>query len=126
MNRAETALALTLAAAFDRRTTGEADVEAWHLVLADLAFDDVKRAIAEHYATRREWLMPADIRDRAKTYRRDRLHAVPDPIPDADPDDVPAYLAALREGRHRLADGDARPRDIAALTSQVGREVGPA
>lgn len=124
MNRAETALALTLAAAFDRRTIGEADVEAWHTVLADLAFDDVKEAVAGHYATSRDWLMPADVRERVKAIRAARLAAIAEEPPDADPDDVPTYLEALRAGRRATADGTERPRPVAALLGQVGREVG--
>lgn len=126
MNRAETALALTLAAAFDRRTLGDTDVEAWHLVLGDLDFDDVKTAIAEHYATRRDWLMPADIRDRVKAMRTARLTAVPDPIPDADPDDTVAYLEALRAGRTRIASNTDQQRPVAELVAKVEDGLGRA
>lgn len=124
MNRSETALALTLAAAFDRRTIGETDVEAWHAVLADLHLDDVKAAITGHYATRRDWVMPADIRERVKALRASRLAAHAEAPPAADPDDVPAYLEALRAGRRAVADGTERHRPVAALVAQVGREVG--
>lgn len=117
MTPAETAEALAMAAAFDRRTVGRADVAAWHAVLGDLAATDVRDAIAGHYRDSRDWLMPADIRDRVKATRRTRLAAVPDEIPDADPDDPAAYIAALREGRTRIASGE--PRPVAALLARV-------
>lgn len=118
MNRTETALALTLTAAIDRRTIGETDVEAWHLTLGDLDYADVRDAIAEHYRTSRVWLMPADIRERVHQARRTRLSAVPDPLPDADPDDPAAYIAALRAGRSRVADGG-QHRPVAAILAHV-------
>ncbi len=123
MNRSETALALGMAAAFDRRTVGEADVAAWHAALGHLEFDDVKTAIAGHYADTTDWLMPAHVATRVKALRRNRLAAVPDPLPDADPGDTRAYIAALREGRHRIASGDERPRPVTAIADQVASSL---
>lgn len=72
MNKAEVAELLTLIAAFDRRTIGDADVEAWHLVLGDLDAVDCADAIREHFTESREWLMPADVRTRAVNAKRRR------------------------------------------------------
>lgn len=125
MTKAETARLLALITAFDRRTTGEADVEAWHLVVGDLNATDCAQAVRDHFARSREWLMPADVRQGVARIRRDRLAAAGDPPPDADPDDEAAYRAALREGRTRIADPAAlKPRDVSALN--VGRPVPPA
>lgn len=72
MTKTETAQLLTLIAAFDRRTIGETDVEAWHLILADLDANDCADAVKAHFATSREWLMPADVRNAAVTAARRR------------------------------------------------------
>lgn len=104
MNRAETGGLLALCVAFDRRTVGDADILAWHEVLNDLPFEDCKAAVMDHFRSSKEWLMPADIRATVGRLRAARL-AHPDAVPDADPDDVPGYIAALRQGRHRAADG---------------------
>lgn len=61
MNILETSSALALAQAYDNRTVGEANVRAWHLILADLAAADVMEAIRRHYAADSAWIMPAHI-----------------------------------------------------------------
>lgn len=72
MTKAETARLLTLIAAFDRRTIGETDVEAWHLIVSDLDPEDCADAVRQHYATSRDWLMPADVRTFAVNAARRR------------------------------------------------------
>ena len=72
MTKTETAQLLTLIAAFDRRTIGETDVEAWHLIVADLEPEDCMQAVREHYTTETRWLMPADVRSRAEATARRR------------------------------------------------------
>jgi hypothetical protein len=62
MNRAETAELLSLAASYDRRTIGEADVHAWHAALGHYEFDDCRDALIEHYRSSTEWVLPAHIR----------------------------------------------------------------
>lgn len=116
---------LALCAAFDRRTVGEADAHAWHDVIGDLDFEDAKRAVRDHYRASREFVMPSDVRQRVVEIRKHRLAAVGDDaaVPDADPDDVPAYLEALRAGRMRRAGADGRPRNVRALTTRAFREV---
>ena len=61
MNILETSNALALAQAYDNRTVGEANVRAWHLILAELAAEDVMEAIRRHYAADSAWIMPAHI-----------------------------------------------------------------
>ncbi|WP_329520529.1 hypothetical protein [Spirillospora sp. NBC_01491] len=106
---------LSLAAARDRRTIGRADVLAWHDDIGDLPLDDCREAIGIHFRESTEWLLPAHVRRIAKRLRDER-GGVPGPglsppIPDADPDDVPAYLAALR----RQAAASAAGQDVPAL-----------
>lgn len=125
----DVATLLAFAAAFDRRTLGEADVLAWHTVLADVDLDDARQAVSAHYADTRDWIMPADIRQRVRTARSSAAADFQGPglaaeIPDADPDDVPAYLAALRGQRTRAALGQpTRPRAVAELTAGVGQAI---
>lgn len=113
MTRDEVVDLLSLAAARDRRTVGKADVMAWHQDIGDLPFADAREAIGIHFRESTDWLMPAHVR-RIVARLRDERGGVPGPglspaIPDADPDDVPAYLAAVREQRTRAADGHEVP-----------------
>lgn len=62
MTKAEIAELLTLAAAFDQRTIGESDVEAWHEVLGDICFADARDLLVAHYKARAERVMPAHLR----------------------------------------------------------------
>ena len=73
MTKTETAQLLTFIAAFDRRTIGEADVEAWHLILADADATDCAEAVRQHFATSREWLMPADVNTGARAVANRRV-----------------------------------------------------
>ncbi|WP_225811284.1 zinc finger domain-containing protein [Streptomyces spinosus] len=127
MTPAETAALLSFAAAFDRRTIGEADVLAWQTVLADIGFEPAKAAVTAHYAVETRWIMPADIRQHVIKQRADTAADIQGPglppeIPDADPDDVPAYLAAVRQQRHRAAEG-LKPRPVKELLAGVGRDI---
>ena len=67
MNRAAAARLLTLSAAFDSRTIGETDVEAWTLALDGLDVDRCKTAIVKHYRESTDRVMPAHIRRLART-----------------------------------------------------------
>lgn len=57
----EVAVVLSKASAFDQRTIGEADVMAWHEVLADIPVDDALQAVTEHYRECTTRLWPADL-----------------------------------------------------------------
>jgi hypothetical protein len=57
---------LAYAAAFDKRTVGEADVIAWHDVLSDLHYDRAKDAIRAWYADHDTMIMPANVRRAVK------------------------------------------------------------
>lgn len=72
MNLGETAQALALAQAYDRRTVGEMDVRAWHALLADAPAADVMEAVRRHYAEQTDWIMPAHIRRMVRDIARER------------------------------------------------------
>lgn len=61
--------------AFDRRTVGVADVEAWWEVLNDIDAQDALDAVIRHYRDRREWIMPSDVRRLAADIDRERRRA---------------------------------------------------
>jgi hypothetical protein len=102
--------------------------DAWHDVLADFALADA-RAAAAAVARRQPFVSPAEIIDEIRKIRDARADGYQGPglsadIPDADPDDVQAYLSALRGLRTRAADGlEMKKRPIAQLLAGVGREV---
>lgn len=66
MTLAETADLLSIAAAIDYRTIGEADVRAWHMTLADIDYTAATSALAAHYRATTRRVMPADIVQRIK------------------------------------------------------------
>ena len=73
MKLAEVAVVLAKAAAYDRRTVGEADARAWHEVLGDVELVDALVAVARHYRDSTDWLMPAHLRRLAAQCRDARL-----------------------------------------------------
>jgi hypothetical protein len=109
----ETIDLLTVAAAFDRRTIGEADAMAWQAAIGDLDFSDSRAAIVAHYQDARDWVMPSDVRKRVKALRRDRLERDIAAAPPAElTDDPQDYRAALSEGIRHIADGHTIPKAI--------------
>lgn len=97
---------LSVAAAFDNRTVGIADSAAWFRVIGHLDQHEAEEAIIAHYSETNDRIMPRDVLARVSKLRALRIaHAGPEAVPDADPDDVPAYQQALREGRFRVASG---------------------
>jgi len=94
---------LTVAAVFDFRSIGEADAVAWHTVLGDLDFTDARTAVLAHYTEKCDRIMPADIRQRVKAIRRDRLDRAILPAPDTD--NPGKYRAELKRRTREIASG---------------------
>jgi hypothetical protein len=96
--------------------------DAWHDVLGDYRLD-AARAAAASVARQQPFVSPAEIIAEIKRQRGERASdfqgpGLPAEVPDADPDDVPAYLAALRSQRMRAADGlELKRRPVAQLVS---------
>lgn len=61
MTRADMSRLLTLAAAFDNRMIDEAMIEAWFAAIGDYDFDDAKGAVASHYRSSPDRLMPSHV-----------------------------------------------------------------
>ena len=106
MTRGDVARLLALAVEYDKRTVGEREVAAWHLVLADVDYDDAQRAVVAHYTNGGRFVMPSDIVAGARLLVRDRVERTVLPPPDVDPDDVEAWRAALVEQRRQAAHPD--------------------
>jgi hypothetical protein len=104
--------------------------DAWHDVLADFALTDA-RAAAAAVARKQPFVSPAEIIAEIRKQRDERAADFQGPglsaeVPDADPDDVQAYLSALRGLRTRAADGlSMKRRPVAELIAGIGREVPP-
>lgn len=102
--------------------------DAWHDVLADFGLAD-SRAAAAAVAKRQPFVSPAEIITEIRKHRDDRADGYQGPglsaaIPDADPDDVQAYLSALRGMRTRAGDGlEMKKRPVAQMLAGVGREI---
>ncbi len=102
--------------------------DAWHDVLGEYQLADA-RAAAASVAKRQPFVSPAEIIGEIKRQRGDRADSfqgpgLPAEIPDADPDNIPAYLAALREQRHRAADGiELKRRPVAELLAGIGQPI---
>lgn len=91
MTKGDIARLLAVAAAFDQRTVGQADVEAWFQVgqAGGWELSYATRAVIEHYEAESERLMPAHIsrriRERRTGYARSFLEpALPDGMHDVD------------------------------------------
>jgi hypothetical protein len=94
--------------AFDRRTVGFAETEAWAMAMGDVPWDEsTRQAIAEFYsAPGRDgdrFIQPHHVRAGRSKIRSDRLDRVPEPVPN-DVDGVD-YLDELRAVRRAIADG---------------------
>lgn len=66
MTRSEAARLLAVAAGIDQRTIGDADVQAWQMVLNDIDLDAAISALRDHYRATTRRVMPADIVQRVK------------------------------------------------------------
>lgn len=105
--------------------------EAWYLLLGDLEFAEAVAAAAI-VGREQRFIAPADIRAQVTASRKRAAEArassvaVALAVPDADPDDVPGYLAALRAGRLTAAPHELlRTRDLRALASLFPRPDSP-
>lgn len=119
MNLTETAVLLTYLARVDHRTLGEDDVRAFADLLDDIPFTDAMEAAKQHLRNETTWITPALLRTRVASMHSGRADDKPVDfaltLPAADPDDVAAYQEAMRQGRVRPPDLDARRRPVAEL-----------
>lgn len=122
MTESQVAELLTLCSSFDDRDVSLSATMSWHPILEPYDFDDACDAIRAHYTRTRDRIMPVDVLNGIKQLRALRLARTEDPPPDADPNDPTAYIAALRAGRRRIADGELPQRPVQALIA--GNPIG--
>ncbi|RYJ29381.1 hypothetical protein CU044_2122 [Streptomyces sp. L-9-10] len=98
--------------------------DAWHDVLGNYPLTEARTAAAT-VARQQPFVSPSEIITEIRRRRGNNASdfqgpGLPAAVPDADPDDVPAYLAALREQRTSAADGiELKRRPVAELISGV-------
>jgi hypothetical protein len=102
----DTARAVLATASLGDQTFARADpgiLTFWAQALGGIDKAAALRAVVAHYIDEHRRIMPSDVIKRVraeeasvKSYEERHFNAVPD----ADPDDVPAYLEALRSGRY--------------------------
>lgn len=101
---------LTAVAALDKRTVGEADITVWQAAFVASGVTsrrDALQAVADHYATSTEWLMPAHVAERVRAMRLARVRGVEDAdlVRDIDPADAGTWLRVLQARRRAVLDG---------------------
>lgn len=79
MRRSEAGVLLAKMSAFDRRTIGEADIEAWAEALGDVPLSDALDAVTEHYRAQSRWIMPSDVLTACRLTQSSRLIAAGTP-----------------------------------------------
>lgn len=106
MTPQEAAQLLTVCAGIDNRKPSAETARLWAAMLNGLPYAACERAVLAHYAESREWIMPADIRNRV---RRDRAAAITHDealeLPPHDPDDTGLHVRLLIEARANAAEG---------------------
>ncbi|WP_131806222.1 hypothetical protein [Mycolicibacterium conceptionense] len=109
MTRDEVVDVLTVVAAADRRTVGDADVDVWHAVLDDLPVELAFEAVRDHLREQPDtWIQPGHVYQRIRKLRRERdrrpsarYEALCDSK--AAPDEDPAVTAARRKAIESFA-----------------------
>lgn len=102
--------------------------DAWGDVLADVDANEARQAVIR-LARRQPFISPAEIIAEIVDVRAENASdfqgpGLPAEVPDADPDDPAAYIAALRAQRYRAADGhELKPRPMKALMAGITRQI---
>lgn len=125
MTPADAAELLALAAAFDRRTVGQADAMAWGAALHDVPLDDDARAaVAAHFSESTEWLTPAHIRAIRRRMRDARIGDQPPAyLPPVEGETGAEYVVRRRKQLAAIGDGREKPLPIGALAGGPSPEV---
>lgn len=122
---------LAKCAAFDNRRPDPTVIAAWGDALdRDVTLRDALEAVSTHYATSRDWIMPADINAACRTIRATRIyeeeqrhgHLLPDGL-----GDTPALeMTWRREAMRALGQGATREEASDGAWRSIGMEPPPA
>ncbi|MGC5343675.1 zinc finger domain-containing protein [Streptomyces sp. DT171] len=115
------------------RPAAEERLTQWCTILADVAASaphpegrhwDASQAVYRHITTSPYPIKPSDVSRPWADFRRDILSRHFDPVPDVDPDDAPAYRAALAAHRRAIETGQAvaTPRALMPAGSREDRD----
>ncbi|MFI9204018.1 hypothetical protein [Streptomyces sp. NPDC053048] len=102
--------------------------DAWHDVLAPYELADARAAVVALVDSGAVFVGVGEITTKIRQTRAHRVRHIHGPgqspeIPDADPDDVTAYLAALRAQRIRAASATTHRRSLNELLTGTGRRI---
>ena len=118
MQPADAAILLAKCAAFDNRTVGRADAEAWAEALDDVRLPDALAAVTVWYRDNRERIMPADVRRLVAEARHNARRALR-----MDHEDAQRQIESSRAVPFEDAPPEAREL-IAAFRAQQARRPG--
>lgn len=123
MNLKDATTVLGKCSAFDNRQPTQATALAWSEALADMPVRDALDFVTTHYASSREWIMPADINREWRALRRARQQAVPDAQRPLPPQDLTGseYLAFRRAVSRAISRGLPLPDVEVAAYAAIGR-----
>lgn len=109
------------------KTERRAQIIMWAGILTDVPYDYAVQAAQQHYATSTWPILPAEIATRWAATVRDRMNRhngtfEPTEHPELDPDDVDAYITALRGERQAVILGHNPPAPVKAITAGPAAE----
>jgi hypothetical protein len=114
---------LTKISAYDRRTIGDADAEAWAEALEGrVTVQDALTAVRDHFRESTSWIMPADVIRLGKLARMERVRSagVPDLPADLSPADERRWLQAYWAVFHRYGPEDGPGHAFVAANRELG------
>lgn len=124
MNLREAGQLLIKAQAYDNRTIGEMNIQAWAEALAEVDYTMALDAVTTHYFSTAEWIGPSHIRRHVREVELQRMR-------DVGPPNYPSGLTQVQERAYRLLWLDAVKRGrsadeaTAAADAELGYEHGP-
>ena len=117
---------LSVIAVGDKRTTGEAEVQFWHGLVGDLEYAECAAAVATHFKTSTDYLMPVHIRRHVTSARQDHaMRALPHgsedrvPMPDWFRAEVARHAANAKANRTAALDAGDPVTFGAAITTAL-------
>jgi hypothetical protein len=124
MNTTEAGLLLTKASAYDQRTVGRADMEAWAEALteADVRVEDALVAVSMHFRESPDRLMPFHVITKVRQIRRERLAKGPIMLI---PKDLHQAVERqwMRAFTDAVKDGDTDPHATADMAMGIRRRI---
>ncbi len=126
MRPSEAASLLVVAAAFDQRTIGESDAQAWSAALQGIGFTEARDAVVAHYRAETDRVKPAHVIRRVLTARRELRADVRRIDPPRAMADMPQIEARWRQLVERaIAEGESEDQAIQLACDYIGIRYEP-